>query len=72
MAHWHYCPNHPLVNEDTTDDDDIIWQEGPTAACPYHDKNRNRRPIKWGRKTRAKMDREAGVVGQDRGGYING
>lgn len=48
------------------------WRDGPVASCDRHEKNLNRRAMRWGRKTRAKMDREAGVVGTDRGGFISG
>ena len=61
----HICTNHP----DTPGE----WVEGTVSSCPYHGHSgRRQKPVRWGRIARAKMDRQAGVVGQDRGGYING
>lgn len=47
------------------------WKEGKLTACPDHAKLRKRRRV-WGPKERAKMDKSAGVVGVDRGGFISG
>lgn len=51
---------------------DGTWQAGPVAKCPKHKKLDGRRANVWSPKERRKMDREAGTIGQDRGGYING
>lgn len=49
------------------------WVDGPAAECKHHTKlTRNSGGWRWGPKIRAKMDREAGTVGTDRGGFISG
>lgn len=48
------------------------WVPGRVAECSKHERNQDRRPIRWGKKARARMDREAGVRGVDRGGFISG
>lgn len=48
------------------------WAAGPVSACSKHEKNYKRKPVKMGQQSRRKADKAAGVVGQDRGGYING
>jgi hypothetical protein len=63
VATSHYCPENPEGEK---------WEDGPVNGCPHHRKNRNAQSIKWGRKARRNADREAGVVGIDRGDYIHG
>jgi hypothetical protein len=48
------------------------WEDGTVASCPKHQKLDGKRRSVWGKGIRRKMDREAGEIGQDRGGYING
>lgn len=57
MATSHYCGK--------------VWEDGPVAKCPKHQKLDGKRRSVWGRKEKRKLDKAAGVVGQDRGGYIN-
>lgn len=63
MATEHYCPEHP---------DGKGWYEGHVTGCPYHKHNRNAPRVRMSGKDRAKADKRAGEIGQDRGGYING
>lgn len=64
MATSHLCPDHP-----DRDKDGEKWRDGGSTACPYHNKDgRRQAPVKWGKKARAKIDREVGVVGTDYGG----
>lgn len=50
---------------------DKTWKPGTVASCPLHEKRRNAPRVRWGRKIRAAMDREAGVVGEERGGVYS-
>jgi hypothetical protein len=52
---------------------DKEWVDGPAAACDKHERlPRNSGGWRWGRGIRSKMDKEAGTVGTDRGGFISG
>jgi hypothetical protein len=52
------------------------WAPGGVDQCKERQNHgqlaKNQTGVRWGRKVRAKADRAAGTVGQDRGGYING
>ena len=68
MATSHLCRERPGFK-----DGDDPWADGPVVSCPYHDqRGRKQRGVRWGKSARRKLDREAGVVGKDRGGYISG
>jgi len=63
MAREHYCPDHPEAPG---------WQPGSSEACTYHGgKLTTLTQVRMSGKDRRKADRAAGVVGQDRGSYIN-
>lgn len=64
MATEHLCKNHPT--------DPFSWQEGKATHCPHHRTIRREPGIRLGRKERRKLDRQAGVVGTDRGEFISG
>lgn len=67
MSTFHYCPNGPEAAEDA-------WVEGPVSACPHHARNRNRRRAFKDPAEARRLDRQAGVVGEERKGlgYIHG
>lgn len=68
MARSHFCPNNPALKD--TDDK---WVEGVVAGCAHHGhKGERQRGYRMGKGDRRARDREAGVVGIDRGGYIHG
>lgn len=68
MATSHLCIKHPEYEEGGDK-----WREGSVDSCPYHGQRVvNMTKVRMSAKDRAKQDRQAGVVGQDRGGYING
>lgn len=50
------------------------WVEGGVESCTKHGSSgRRQKPVRYGKKARRKMDRQAGTIGQDSGGgYING
>ena len=61
----HFCDRHP---------DGSGWYPGPVQGCDYHDNYSGAKQwgYREGRISRAKKDREAGVVGVDRGSHISG
>lgn len=61
----HFCDDHP---------DGRGWQPGGVAECPFHKSHSGQKQLGYrdGRKARAKADKQAGVIGDDRGGYISG
>lgn len=64
MATSHSCPKNPDRQGDET-----FWAYGSVDSCDYHGQRvRNMPGVRWGKKARAKMDRETGTVGQDYGG----
>jgi len=66
MATSHYCPNSPKPDSDG-------WQPGSSDNCPHHgSKLTTLAKVRMSGRDRAKADRAAGVIGQDRGDYING
>jgi len=71
MARQHYCPDYP-DQEETSDG----WREGASSDCPYHKGSnttlKSMTKVRMSGRDRGKADKAAGVVGQDRGGYING
>ena len=68
MATSHICRGRPGFTEG-----DDPWTEGTVNSCPYHGQRVvNQTGVRWGKAARAKMDRETGVVGIDRGGHISG
>ncbi len=52
------------------------WAPGGVDHCKERQNHgmlvKNQTAVLYGRRIRAKADKAAGVVGQDRGGYING
>ena len=49
------------------------WRPGKVDSCDKHGQRvRNVTNVRYGRKTRRKMDKETGEVGIDRGGFISG
>jgi hypothetical protein len=60
----HLCRNHPKGKR---------WEPGTAASCPHH-RPANRKSLSYreGKTFRRKRDREAGVVGVERGGVIHG
>ena len=49
------------------------WVDGPLKSCDLHGQRVHGMPkMRIGPKTRRNLDREAGQVGTDRGGYISG
>lgn len=63
----HHCPRNP----DLPDPDDP-WVEGGVAGCLFHGTDgRKQLGFKMGKADRRALDRAAGVVGEDRGGYIH-
>ena len=51
---------------------DSGWVDGPVSQCPKHRQNPNAKRVRYGKVARAKMDRDTGVVGVDRGDFISG
>lgn len=64
MATEHYCPEGPESQDK--------WAAGSSDACPYHgSKLTPLLQVRMSGRDRRKADSAAGVVGQDRGGYIH-
>jgi hypothetical protein len=60
----HLCAGHPKGKQ---------WVEGEARHCPHHVKLDTKSvSMRWGRKIRAKADREAGTVGKQQAGWIDG
>lgn len=67
MARQHFCPDYPDQSE-TSDG----WRDGGVDQCSYHgSKLSTLTPVRMGAGDRRKADKAAGVIGQDRGSYIN-
>ena len=63
MSTQHYC------------DDTETWEPGTVRSCPNHGRQytgKKQQGYRVNLKEKRAGDREAGVVGTDRGGYISG
>lgn len=68
MATEHLCLEHPDLDKDGE-----RWRPGSVDGCAYHGQRSVNMPrVRMSGRDRARADRRAGTVGQDRGGYING
>lgn len=68
MSTTHLCLNHPDL-----EDDGERWRPGSVDHCSYHGPRVvNMTRVRMSAKDRRKADQANGVVGEDRGGYING
>lgn len=63
MSTAHLCYDHP---------DGKQWIDGKASACPHHKGDRPMQRVRMGRRERAALDKQAGVVGQDFGSHIGG
>lgn len=55
----HFCPEEKR------------WKDGSVSSCPRHEQRRNTQKNRMGRNDRRKLDRNAGVIGEDSGmGFI--
>jgi len=67
----HICRNRPAYKGSANSADP--WVDGSVNQCPFHGPhNRNAKRVRWGKKARAKMDRETGSLGTDHGSHIRG
>ena len=68
MATQHLCLEHPEREADGEK-----WRDGSVDSCSYHGQRVINQPkVRMSGRDRARADKAAGTVGQDRGGYING
>ena len=62
MSTSHLCFDHPKGKR---------WVDGTASACKYHERRRNAPRVRIGRTERRRIDRAAGVIGEDSGhGFI--